>query len=145
MKIGFKIGKHWYSSLTRTMLCSSWSHGAVAVETNGEWRLYESTARKGDQPTAGVRNHILTEAIASQYIWIDLGTVGDGAALAAYAHVHGHAYDFVSLLAFIPAIRARDAKREYCYEVVALMLGMPINGRITPESILFYILKKAYT
>lgn len=151
MKVGFKVGDHWYSSLTRIMLCSAWSHGAVAIETNGEWRLYESTARKGSRPAAGVRDYLLTNDISSQYLWVDLGIDSDAQALAAYELIRGHGYDFFSLLAYLPAIqsvfgfRLRDSRREYCYEVVALMLGMPITGRVTPEAILLFILKKALT
>ena len=137
MKIGFKRGDHWYSYLTRLFLCSEWSHGAV--EING--RIYESTARKGHQPKAGVRDYSITDELAADYVWIDIGTEGDRDALAAYEQIRGHGYDFFSLLAFLPFIRARDSRCEYCYEVQALMLGMSITSRVTPEIILFHLLK----
>jgi hypothetical protein len=137
VKVGFKRGRHWYAPLVRAFTHSDFSHVAAAI--NG--RLYESVALKGDKGKSGVRDYDLTPEVASEYEWIDLGAAIDGDALQRYMHVYGHSYDFFSLLAFIPLIRARDSKCEYCFELVAIMLGMEINGRVNAENILFHLAK----
>jgi hypothetical protein len=136
MRIGFKRGNHWYAPIIQAFTHSEFSH--VAVSING--RLYESVATRGDRQTSGVRDYYLIPEVAKDYIWFDCN-VNDDDALQRYARVYGHSYDFFSLLAFIPFVRARDSDCEYCYELAAIMLGMEIKGRITPEILLLELLK----
>lgn len=137
MKLGFKRGDHWYSAIVRALLNSQWSHGVVVIDG----RLYESVALKGDQPRAGVRDYLITDAIAAQYDWFDIGG-DDAAAVARYNAIKGAGYDFASLLSYLPAFNARDSKRFYCYELVLRMMGHSVKWRVTPEIILTFILRK---
>ena len=136
MKLGFKRGDKWHSAIIRTLLNSQWSHGVVCIRG----RLYESVAIKGDRDTAGVRDYPITDAIAAQYQWFDIGG-DDDAALARYERVKGFPYDFISELSFLPVFNVRDAKRLYCYELVLLMMGHSVKWRVTPEIILTFICK----
>ena len=137
MKIGFKRGDHWYSAVVRTVLNSQWSHGVICIND----RLYESVALKGIHPNAGVRDYPITDDIASQYEWFDIGG-DDSAALARYEKVKGSGYDFFSELSFLPIFNTRDAKRFYCYELVIFMMGYSVKWRVTPEIIMTYILRQ---
>ena len=96
-------------------------------------------ALKGNQPKAGVRSYPMTDEFAADYQWLDVGTGGEVEALTQFHQIDGASYDFFSLLAFLPFIRARDSRAYYCYEVVALMLGMDVNSRMTPEKILYFV------
>jgi hypothetical protein len=143
MKLGLKRGDTTFSSFNRYLLKTQWSHSAIEVQG----RLYESTALKGEHDKAGVRDYELTPDIASQFAWIDLGTEGDEAALAAYELIRGHGYDFFSLISFPIPVLARDSKREYCHELSALLMGIDHKGYKTPELLLYHavlILQRAY-
>lgn len=132
MKIGFKRGNHWYAPFVRAFTHSEFSHAAALIDG----RIYESVALKGNQDHAGVRDYPSTPEIESEYVWVDC-KVPDSIALTNYEKVKGHSYDFFSLLSFIPFVRARDSECEYCFELVARLLGIEINGRITAETLLF--------
>ena len=136
MRLGLKRGDKWYHAITRMLLRSNYAH--AAIEING--RLYESTALKGDQPRAGVRDYPLTPEAAAHYEWHDLGTTYEATALENYALIQGKPYDFFSLLAFLN-VNARDSQRLYCYEAVLWLLGGQTVGRVTPEIILTFVLK----
>lgn len=137
MKIGFKRGDQWYHTLTRMVTRSGYSHAALEIEG----RLYESTARKGGQPTAGVRDYPLTDDVAAQYVWLDLGTAHDAEAKARYEIVRGRGYDYLSWLAYMN-IQARDKNRLLCYELVMWLLGGDADQRCTVEVILLLVLNK---
>lgn len=136
MKVGLKRGSKWYHAITRMVSRSGYSH--AAVEIGG--RLYESTALKGDHARAGVRDYPLTAEIAAQYEWLDLGADFDSQALANYELIRGKGYDYFSLLSFLN-VEARDSRRFYCYEAVLWMLGGRTKGRVTVETILYFIFK----
>jgi hypothetical protein len=138
MKLGFKRGDKWYSTIVRVSLCSQYSHSAI--EING--RLYEAVALKNGRDRAGVRDYDLDAETASHYEWFDLGTSGEVDALLAYSKVAGHGYDFCSLLDFVTMFKIRDSKREYCHELTALMLGLEEKYRVTPEKILTHVIRK---
>ena len=142
MKLGFKRGDHWYSTLTRMFTTSQWSHGAVAIERPEGWRLYESSATKGVHHKSGVRDYPLLPDVADDYHWFDLGTAGDQDALNRYELVKNHGYDFFSLLSFLPIFNVRDSSRLYCWELVLWMVGGYAKWRVTPEIILTFILKR---
>lgn len=142
MKVGFKRGKNWYSSVNRTVLNSQWSHSVIAIETDGVWSLYESAALKGNKHKSGVRDYLLTPEIEAEYTWIDLGTSKDVEALERYKQVSSYSYDYLSLLSFFPLFNVRDNSRMYCHELTFWMLGGKVKWRVTPEIILFYILTK---
>lgn len=134
MKLGLKRGDTAWSAINRYTLRTQWSHSAIEVRG----RLYESTALKGDQPKAGVRDYPLTLDVAAHFEWINLGAARDAAALAAYELVRGHGYDYISLLSFELPIRIRDSRREYCHELSALLMGIDHQGYKTPELLLYY-------
>lgn len=137
MKLGLKRGHKWNSTVIRTVLNSAWSHGVVVI--NG--RLYESVALKNEHGGAGVRDYAITDVIAAEYVWIDLGG-DDEAALARYNEVRGYGYDYVSLLSFLPVFNVRDSSRMYCWELVLWMIGGYTKWRVTAEIILFQILTR---
>jgi hypothetical protein len=142
MKIGFKRGDHWYSTVIRLILRTDWSHSAIAMQDDdGQWRLYESTMLKNGQPKAGVHDYLLTDALALQYEWIDRGASGDAVAKARYAEIKGLPYDFFSLFAFI-FVKIRDRKRIYCNELTMHLLGGDSDKRVTFENLLYFILRK---
>ena len=136
MKIGFKRGHTWNASLIRAMLNSQWSHGCVVVDGV----LHESVALKNEHGGAGVRSYPITDAIAADYVWFDMGG-DDAAALARFKEVQGYGYDYLSLISFLPVLNARDSKRLYCWELVLWMVGGYAKWRVTPELILTHILK----
>lgn len=136
MKIGFKRGKNWSSTVIRTVLNSQWAHGGVLI--NGQF--YESTALKGEHHKSGVRDYPMTDAIAAEYVWFDIGG-DDDAALKRYEEVKTYWYDFFSLISFLPALNARDSKRMYCWELVLWMIGGYAKWRVTAEIILTFVLK----
>jgi hypothetical protein len=137
MKIGFKRGDKWHSSFIRAWLNSQWSHSAVAI--NG--RLYESVATKNEHGNSGVRDYELTDKIASQYEWFDIGG-DDNAALARYQSIRGFKYDYLSLISFVPLLNSRDSKRCYCNECTLFLIGYSVKWRVTPEIILTHVLRK---
>lgn len=137
MKLGFKRGKKWHSTVIRTILNSQWSHGVVVIDGV----LYESVAMKGDHSTAGVRRYPITDALAADYVWFDIGG-DDVAAVTRFKEVQGFGYDYLSLISFLPALNARDSKRLYCWELVLWMIGGYAKWRVTPEIILTFVLKK---
>jgi hypothetical protein len=137
MKLGLKRGNKWYHTLVRILLCSQYSHSAI--EING--RLYEAVALKNGRDRAGVRDYELDAETASHYEWFDLGTDGESDALMVYASLSGHKYDYFSLLDFVTILKIRDAMREYCHELTALMLGLKEKYRVTPEKILAHVLR----
>jgi hypothetical protein len=134
MKLGLKRGNNIWSGINRNLLRTQWSHSAIEVRG----RLYESSALKGKHYKSGVRDYELTPEIASEFIWIDLGTEGDEAALAVYELIRGHDYDYASLVSFLIPVSARDSKREYCHEVSSLMMGFEHKGYKTPELLLYH-------
>ena len=136
MKIGFKRGTKWHSDFIRGMLASQWSHGVVVVDG----KLYESVSLKNEHGKAGVRSYPITDSIAADYVWFDIGG-DDVAALTRYKEVQGFGYDYLSLISFLPALNARDSKRLYCWELVLLMIGGYVKRRVTPEIILTFVLK----
>lgn len=136
MKIGFKRGDHWHSDVIRAVLNSQWSHGVVVIDDV----LYESVARKNEHSKAGVRRYPITDAVAADYDWFDMGG-DDAVALARFKEVDGYAYDYLSLISFLPVLNARDSKRLYCWELVLWMIGGYAKWRVTPEIILTHILK----
>jgi hypothetical protein len=136
MKLGFKRGNHWYSAIVRALLNSQWSHGVVVIDG----RLYESVALKGDQPHAGVRDYPITDEIAAQYDWFDIGG-DDAAAVERYNRIKGSSYDFFSLLSYLPVFNVRDSKRFYCYELMLYMMGHSVKWRVSPEIILTFVAK----
>lgn len=137
MKLGLKRGDKWYHAITRLVTRSGSSHAAIEIEG----RLYESTALKGEQAHAGVRDYPLTAEIAAEYMWLDLGAESDAEALRRYEIVRGMGYDFVSWLAFMN-IKARDKNRMLCYELVMWLLGGDADQRVTVEVILLFVLNK---
>lgn len=137
MKLGLKRGDRWYHTLTRLVTRSGYSHAALEIEG----RLYESTARKGDQLTAGVRDYPLTAEIAAHYDWLDVGTENDAEALRRYDLVKGMGYDYLSWLAYMN-IKARDKNRLLCYELVMWLLGGDADQRVTVEVIALFVLNK---
>jgi hypothetical protein len=142
MKLGLKRGDHWYSTVIRLILRTDWSHSAIAMQDDdGQWRLYESTMLKNGQPKAGVHDYLLTDTLALQYEWFDLGTDGEAVAKAQYALIKGFPYDFFSLFAFI-FVKIRDSKRIYCNECTMFLLGGDANKRVTFENLLYFILKR---
>lgn len=136
MKLGFKRGSNWHSTVIRAVLNSQWSHGVVVIDGV----LHESVAMKGDRSTAGVRCYPITDTIAAEYVWFDVGG-DDVAALKRFNEVAGYGYDYLSLVSFLPALNARDAKRLYCWELVLWMLGGYVKWRVTAEIILTHVLK----
>lgn len=136
MKIGFKRGKNWHSTAIRTVLNSQWAHGVVVIDGV----LYESVALKNEHGKAGVRRYPITDAIAVDYVWFDVGG-DDAAAVARFKEVEGYGYDYLSLVSFLPALNARDAKRLYCWELVLCMVGGYAKWRVTAEIILTHILR----
>ena len=136
MKIGFKRGNHWYSGIVRALTRSQYSHGCVEVQG----RLYESTALKGEQPHAGVRDYEMTPDTASQYTWYEC-SVPDELALQRYEQIKGKRYDYVSLLAFL-TLKIRDVKRLFCYEVQLYMLTGAVNEPASAEVVLKYLKEK---
>ena len=137
MKIGFKRGEKWHSTVIRTVLNSQWSHGAVVIDG----RLYESVAMKNEHGASGVRDYPMTDAISAEYVWFDIGG-DDAAALARYKEVAGYKYDYFSLLSFLPVFNVRDSSRMYCWELVLWMMGGYAKWRVTAEIILTFILRK---
>jgi hypothetical protein len=137
MKLGLKRGDTVWSIINRYLLRTQWSHSAI--EING--RLYESNALRGDKDRAGVRDYFLSESDASQFVWFDLGNEKDGEALAIYETIRGHGYDYFSLIPFALPIQVRDAKREYCHELCALMMGIDHKHYKTPELLIFNALR----
>jgi hypothetical protein len=133
MKIGFKKGHKFYSPIVRTITASQWSHAAVWI---GD-RLYESTALKGAQSTAGVRDYLITSDITQEYEWFDC-PIDDELALKRYQEIKGCGYDYFSLLAFL-TIHARDAKRYYCYEAVLYMMVGSVDEKATAEVLLTHL------
>lgn len=129
MKLGLKRGDTVWSAINRHTLRTQWSHSATEVRG----RLYESTALKGDQAHAGVRDYPLTPEYAAHFEWFDLGNAHDDEALAAYDLIRGHCYDYISLFSFLLPARIRDSRREYCHEVSLLMMGIDYQGYKTPE------------
>lgn len=136
MKLGFKRGKSWYNDVIRAMLASQWSHGVVVIDGV----LYESVARKNEHGGSGVRSYPITDAMAAEYIWFDIGG-DDVAAVARFKEVDGFGYDYLSLISFLPGLNARDSKRLYCWELVLLMIGGYVKRRVTAEIILTHVLK----
>ena len=136
MKIGFKRGDKWHSDVIRAVLNSQWSHGVVVIDGV----LHESVAKKGEHSRAGVRRYPITDAVAADYDWFDMGG-DDAAAVARFKEVDGYAYDYLSLISFLPVLNARDSKRLYCWELVLWMIGGYAKWRVTPEIILTHILK----
>lgn len=137
MKLGFKRGNTWHASLIRAVLNSQWSHGVVVIDGV----LHESVALKNEHGGSGVRCYPITDAIAAEYVWFDMGSDDDAAALARFKEVHGYRYDYLSLISFLPVLNARDAKRLYCWELVLCMIGGYAKWRVTAEIILTFLLK----
>ena len=137
MKLAFKRGSNIYHTVIRTELNSQWSHGGILI--NGQF--YESTALKGAHHKSGVRDYPMTDAIAADYVFIDIGG-DDAAALKRYEQVKNYGYDFLSLLSFLPALNFRDSKRMYCWELMLWMIGGYAKWRVTPEIILTNVIKK---
>ena len=131
MKIGFKKGDHWYSGGVRALTHSQWSHTAALISG----RIYESTALKGTQDTAGVRDYPCTPEIEAEYEWYD-SCVPDEIALKRYEEIKGYPYDYLSLLAFF-TLKIRDSRRFYCYETILYMMVGDVSARVTPEIILW--------
>lgn len=131
MKIGFKKGHKFYSSVVRALTHSQWSHAAALI--NG--RFYESTALKGEYKTSGVRDYPSTPEIESEYEWFD-SCVPDELALKRYEEIKGFPYDYLSLLAFF-TLKIRDSRRFYCYEAILYMMVGDVSARVTPEVILW--------
>jgi len=137
MKVGFKRGANWYSSIIRAVSVSQFSHGGVWI---GD-RFYESAARKGDHDKSGVRDYPMTAELEAEYWWIDVGG-DDAAALARYEKVKHFGYDYFSLLSFFPVWNVRDASRMYCWEFVLYMLDHKVKWRVTAEIIVTFLLRK---
>lgn len=136
MKIGFKRGSKWHSDVVRAILNSQWSHGVVVIDGV----LHESVALKNEHGGSGVRSYPMTDALAAEYVWFDIGG-DDAAAVARFKEVAGFGYDYVSLISFLPVLNARDSKRLYCWELVLWMIGGYAKWRVTPEIILTQVLK----
>lgn len=136
MKLGFKRGEKWHSDFIRAILNSQWSHGVVVIAGV----LYESVARKNEHGGSGVRSYPITDAVASDYVWFDIGG-DDAAAVARFKEVQGYGYDYLSLISFLPVLNARDSKRLYCWELVLLMIGGYVKRRVTAEIILTHVLR----
>jgi hypothetical protein len=137
MKIGFKRGNKWHASVIRAVLNSQWSHGVVVIDGV----LHESVALKNEHGGSGVRCYPITDAIAADYVWIDIGG-DDAAALARFKEVQGYGYDYLSLISFLPIFNVRDSKRMYCWELVLWMIGGYAKWRVTAEIILTFVLRK---
>lgn len=135
MKIGFKRGNKWYSGIIRVFTTSQWSHVGVWIDD----RFYESTASKGTQHKAGVRDYLITPEIITEYEWFDCN-VDHELAIERYNQIKDCAYDYFSLLSFIK-LRVRDSKRHYCYEQALHMLTGAVNKRVTGEVLLTHILR----
>ena len=136
MKLGFKRGANWHSTVIRTVLNSQWAHGVVVIAGV----LHESVARQNQHGGAGVRCYPITDAVAADYVWFDVGG-DDAAALKRYHEVAGYGYDYTSLLSFLPVFNVRDSQRMYCWELVLWMLGGDAKWRVTAEIILTFLLK----
>jgi hypothetical protein len=137
MKLGFKRGSSWYHTIIRAILNSQWSHVVLVIQG----RLYESVFLKGEHEKSGVRDYPITDKIASDYIWLDLGTDGEKEALERYEIVRNYPYDLISEISFLPLLNARDSKRMYCGELVLWMLGGHVKWRVTFEIILTHVLR----
>ena len=136
MKLGFKRGHGAHSTFIRAVLNSQWSHGVVVIDGV----LYESVARKNQHGGSGVRCYPITDTLAAEYVWFDIGG-DDAAALARFKEVQGYGYDYLSLISFLPALNARDSKRLYCWELVLWMIGGYAKRRVTAEIILTHVLR----
>lgn len=133
MKLGLKRGSSVFATLNRWLLRTQWSHSAIEIRG----RIYESNTLKGDKPRSGVRDYVLTEKDASQFIWIDLGNDKNDEALVRYELIRGHGYDYFSLVPFALPIHIRDSKREYCHELCKILMGFENKGYTTPEMLIF--------
>jgi len=116
--------------LIRARLVSRYSHGGVVIDGH----LYHATTAGG--------LHMLKPGEWSPELWDLFDTEADSAtALQLYAQHAGAGYDWFSLLAFV-GVRARDARRFYCYEWCWMALtGEGPKARVTPEVLLRFALK----
>ena len=121
-------GAAWWQralcALVRWRLVSQWCHAGVICD--------------------GVLHHVTaTDGLTSTDDWTparwELFSLPDSARAVLQAALQAHAgarYDWFSLLAFLLPWRVSDRKRLYCFEWCALVMGLPVAGRITPELLL---------
>ena len=121
-----------FAALTKWRLCSNYSHGGIVIDG----RLFHATA------TNGLTSQPFDIAAASAgWDFVDLGQGNDAAVKALFEQRQGTKYDWFGLLAFVLPWRADDSLL-YCFEFCALAMGLPINGRVTPEMLLRAALDK---
>lgn len=123
MKIGFKKGNTLYAWIIRQRLASRWSHSAVMIDGV----VYQATAIHGvsDQPQN-----------PEMFDWYDVKG-DDQLFLRRVQERLGRGYDWFSLFAFIPFVKARYSKADYCFEFCYfVMTGKSPNDKITPEVLL---------
>jgi hypothetical protein len=105
-------------------LVTKYAHGGIVL--NGT--LYHSTLTEG----------VHDEPLPKGEDWILIPTsCGPEEMLIRYAKAKNLPYDAVSLLAYIPFIKASWSKGFYCYELqLYLLTGAKFGRRVTVESLL---------
>ena len=129
-------GASWWQralcALVRWRLVSQWCHAGVICD--------------------GVLHHVtVTDGLTSTDDWTparwELFALPDSCRYVLQTALQAHAgakYDWFSLLAFVLPWRVSDHKRLYCFEWCALVMGLPVAGRITPELLLCAAMKGAH-
>lgn len=116
--------------LTRERLVSEYCHGGIVIDG----LLYHVNADD---------NLHVTPFSPEKWELFDVGDQYDPYALILFRQMEGTKYDWFSLLAFaIPHKSFRDSSRLYCFEWMALAMGMPLDGRVTPEKLLAEALRR---
>jgi hypothetical protein len=128
MKLGLKKGSTFYAWVIRQRLASRWSHSAVMIDGI----VYQATAKY--KVSTELQN-------PEEFDWYDIG--GDDYVYLQRAKKRlGKHYDWFSLLAFIPFVKARNADSDYCFEFCYfVMTGNNPSDKITPEVLLLECLK----
>ena len=123
------------ADFTKWRLCSKYSHGGIVI---GNQLLHSSFKDHG------LTSEPFDVATASTgWDFYDLGSERDAYVLALFEQLKGTPYDLLGLAIFVYAGKnAGDAKRLYCFEWCALAMGLPVNGRVTPEMLLRAALDK---
>lgn len=120
---------HWVTCAVLTLRRLRWcpySHGELVVDG----RCYSSSVRDD-----GVRSKVI-DLTSGKWVLVDAPGHSADAALARFAEREGAGYDWPGALAWgLPFLAQRPAA-DYCFEVVAYMLGLPHPERWHPLDLL---------
>ncbi len=122
------VGAPWWhrvlSALVRWRLVSQWCHAGIVCDGV----LYHVTATGGLTYT--------DDWTPSRWDLFALPETARSRLQAVLTDYAGARYDWFSLLAFLLPGRWSDHHKLYCFELLALVLGVSTRKRVTPEKLL---------